>query len=153
MLFDHAEIRDLFLVFLGRAKKRYPFLVANFCVMGNHIHLQVQPGKGASLSAIMRWLLGNFARAYNGKRGVSGHFWGDRFHSRILDGIRQFAIAFGYIDENPVKAGLASQIWEWRHGGAWHRQAMDRSILEDAPLWLSLLEGMQALPRAIPETI
>ena len=151
MLLDRGEVRDLFLVFLARAKKRYRFQVANFCVMGNHIHLQIKPGRGEGLSAIMRWLLGYFARAYNKKRGLSGHFWGDRFHSRILDGIRQFAIAFGYIDENPVTAGLAFRACEWRHGGAWHSRMRDRSILDEAPPWLSLLENLRPMPQAIPE--
>jgi len=151
MLLDRSEVRDLFLVFLARAKKRYRFQVANFCVLGNHIHIQIRPGPNESLSAIMRWLLGYFARAYNKKSGLSGHFWGDRFHSRILDGIRQFAIAFGYIDENPVKAGLASRACEWRHGGAWHSRVKDRSILDEAPPWLSLLESTRPMSLAISE--
>lgn len=150
MLLDRGEVRDLFLVFLGRAKKRYRFQVANFCVMGNHIHLQVQPAEGESLSAIMRWILGYFARAYNKKRGLSGHFWGERFHSRVLDGIRQFLIAFFYIDENPVKAGLSSLPCEWRHCGAWHWRVGDRAVLEEESVWLSLLESFRILPLAIP---
>jgi len=149
MLLDRGEIRDLFLVFLSRAKKRYRFQVANFCVMENHVHLQIQPGRNESLSAIMRWLLGYFARAYNKKRGLSGHFWGDRFHSRVLDGIRQFAITFDYIDENPVKARLVALSCEWRHGGAWHSRMGERSILEKASPWLALLENLRPMPRAI----
>ena len=140
------------MVFLGRAKKRYRFSVANFCVMGNHIHLQIQLGRGESLSAIMRWLLGYFARAYNKKWGLTGHFWGERFHSRVLEGIRQFAIAFDYIDENPVKAGLASLSCDWRHGGAWHSRMRDGSILEEPPVWMSLLSSLRPLPVAISST-
>ncbi len=86
-------------------------------MVGNHLLLR--PHEGENLSIITRWLLGYFARAYNKKRGWTGHFWGDWFHSRILNGIRDFAIAFGYIDENPVKAGLVCLPVEWRHCGAW----------------------------------
>jgi putative transposase len=149
MLFDRSAVRDLFLLLLGRAKKRYRFQVANFCVMGNHIHLQLRPERGESLSAIMRWLLGCFARTYNMKRGITGHFWGERFHSRVLEGIRQFALAFGYIDENPVRAGLVGQACEWRHGGAWHSRMGLRSILDDPPPWQSLLQGARVMPTAI----
>jgi putative transposase len=150
MLLDHGEVRDLFLLFLARCKKRYRFQVINFCVMGNHIHLQLQPGPRESLSDIMRWLLGNFARAYNKKRGLSGHFWGDRFHSRILDGLRQIAIAFGYIDANPVKAGLVASACEWRHGGAWHDRMGDTSILGPTPPWLSFLGFLRTMPNSLP---
>ncbi|MBL8967901.1 MAG: transposase [Spirochaetaceae bacterium] len=150
MLLDRGEVRDLFLAVLGRAKRRYRFHVANFCVMGNHIHLQIMPVKGQSLSAIMRWVLGCFARAYNKKRGLSGHFWGERFHSRVLEGIRQFVIAFGYIDDNPVKAGLAARPCEWLHGGAWRRLRGDASLLMEGSIWLALIEACRELPTALP---
>jgi putative transposase len=146
MLLDRGEVRDLFLVFLTRAKKLYRFQVINFCVMGNHIHLMVQPGAHESLSAIMRWLLGGFARAYNKKRGLTGHFWGDRFHSRVLRGLRQIAIAFGYIDANPEKAGLVADSCYWPHGGAWHSRMGDLSILDPAPPWLAFLGFLRAMP-------
>jgi putative transposase len=140
---DHDAVRDLFVVILTRAKKRYRFHVINFCVMGNHIHLLMQPGRNESLSVIMRWLLGGFARAYNKKRGFKGHFWGDRFHSRILDGLRQIAIAFGYIDNNPVKASLVDHPWEWRHGGYWHDLSGNRVVVDPWPPWLAFLIGLR----------
>lgn len=139
MLFDRGIIRDLFLALLARAKKRYRFQVINFCVMGNHIHLMVQPARNECLSDIMRWLLGGFARVYNMKHGLTGHFWGDRFHSRILDGLRQIAIAFGYIDANPVVASLVDHPWEWRHGGFWHERSGIREILDPCPPWLACI--------------
>lgn len=118
--------------------------------MGNHIHLQIKPGPHESLSAIMRWLLGNFAKAYNKQRGSSGHFWGDRFHSRVLNGLRQLTLAFGYIDENPVRAGLTERACEWPQGAAWHRLRGDGSLLADGLPWLSLLESFRLLPLALP---
>jgi putative transposase len=149
MLLDRGEVRDLFLHFLARVKKRYRFEVSNFCVMGNHVHLLVRPREGESLSAIMRWLLGYFARAYNKKRGWTGHFWGDRFHSRVINGIRDFVIAFGYIDENPVKAGLVGKPVEWRHGGAWHSLRGGGCCLDPFPPWLAFLAVARALPTGI----
>lgn len=149
MLLDREEVRDLFLLFVARAKKRYSFSIANFCVMGNHVHLQIQPGRGSSLSAIMRWILGNFARAFNRKRGWTGHFWGDRFHSRILDGFRAFAVAFDYIDANPVKAGLVAIACLWRHGGAWHERMGEGSILGELEPWIAVLAAARAVPVAL----
>ena len=149
MLLDRGEVRDLFLVFLARVRKRYRFEVSNFCVMGNHVHLLIRPREGESLSAIMRWLLGNFSRAYNKKRGWTGHFWGDRFHSRALNGIRDFAIAFGYIDENPVKAGLVGQPVQWRHSGAWHSLHGGGDYLDPVPAWLAFLSVTRTMPNSL----
>jgi putative transposase len=148
MLFDRDEVKELFLVLLTRAKKRYKFQVMNFCIMENHVHLMVQPAKGVSLSDIMRWLLGVFAQAYNKRRGWTGHFWGDRFHSRILAGLRQIAIAFGYIDANPVKASLVDHPWEWRHGGYWHDWTRNREVLDPSPPWIVCLSCLRKdMPR------
>ncbi|MEI6874440.1 MAG: transposase [Spirochaetota bacterium] len=144
MLLDRGNARDLFLVFLARAKKKYRFCVANFCVMGNHVHLLLQPDRSECLSDIMRWLLGNFAKAYNKKQGLCGHFWGDRFHSRVLEGFRHIAIVFGYIDENPVKAGLVAEASDWRYGAAWHSRMGDSGILEKRPPWCAVLDGLRS---------
>ena len=83
--------------------------------------------------------------------GLVGPLLGREVSLGILNGIRQFAIAFGYIDENPVKAGLADRACEWLHSGAWHSRMGDRSILdEEGPLWLALLGSLRPLPLALP---
>jgi len=146
MQFQRSEIGDLFVAYLAKAKKRYRFQVMNFCVMGNHVHLQIHPDLGESLSEIMRWLLGGFASAFNRKHGLTGHFWGDRFHSRVLDGLRQIAIAFGYIDSNPVRSGIVARACEWRYGGAWHSRMGDRTILDQSPPWSRFIECLRQMP-------
>ena len=88
--------------------------------MGNHIHLLIKPGPGASLSKIMQWILGVFAQLWNKKHGLFGHLWGDRFFSRIILGILDFLKVFLYIDNNPVIAGLAKHPDQWEYGGLWH---------------------------------
>jgi hypothetical protein len=42
---DHDAVRDLFLAILARAKRRYRFRVIDSCVMGNHAHPLMQPGR------------------------------------------------------------------------------------------------------------
>jgi putative transposase len=138
-LLEYRSVRELFLSMVVRAKKKYRFRIWNFCLMDNHIHFLIEPAKGESLSAIMRWILGVFAMSYNKKNGLTGHVWGERFHSRILDGLRDFVLAFAYIDYNPVKAGLVAHPHEWRHGGLGHDREGCRSILDENPPWLRLL--------------
>ncbi|MDR2785273.1 MAG: hypothetical protein LBB83_05105, partial [Treponema sp.] len=38
------------------------------------------------LPAIMKWLKQTFAQRYNRETGRTGHIWGDRYWSRILEG-------------------------------------------------------------------
>jgi putative transposase len=117
MVFNEAAMRALFLEFVKMVKKKYPLAIYNFCVMGNHIHFAIRPGRDSSLSKIMQWLLGNFAKAWNKAHGVKGHLWGDRFFSRIISGDRDFLRVFDYISRNPVEAGLVERPDEWEYGG------------------------------------
>ena len=133
MIFLAQENRELFMETLKRAKKKFKFVLKNFCIMGNHLHLLIKPGPGVSLSKIMQWLLGVFAQLWNKKHGLSGHLWGDRFFSRIILGILDFVRVFLYIDNNPVVAGLVERAEQWVHGGLWHRKMglTDITSLED----------------------
>lgn len=149
MILESEEMRELMLSVLGRAKSRYVFAMANFCVMGNHVHLLISPGKGESLSAIMRWVNSVFAMAFNRKTGQTGHVWGGRFFSRIVDGARDFLRTLGYMDWNPVRARMVDNPWDWGHGGLGHHRTGRRDLVDDVPAWARLLlpeHGLLAIP-------
>ena len=122
MILDTSAMKELFLSVIKRAKKKYDFRLENFCIMGNHFHFVIQPGRGESLSAIMRWILSVFAMAFNKIRGFTGHVWGSRFFSRIISGLRELMQVFEYIDENPVKASQVADRRDWRYGGLGHNR-------------------------------
>ncbi len=65
LILNAPKMKGLFLNILKRAKKKYKFSITNFCIMGNHIHLMIQPLKPESLSRIMQWILATFAINYN----------------------------------------------------------------------------------------
>jgi putative transposase len=135
MVFNEPAMRALFITFIKQVKKKFPMAIYNFCIMGNHIHFAIRPDKGASLSKIMQWLLGNYAKAWNKAHGVKGHLWGDRFFSKIIRTCRGFRKIFDYISKNPVKAGLAGRADEWEHGGVCHFVKGETTII-DIPPWL-----------------
>lgn len=130
MILDSGHVKDLFLETVRRAKKKYDFRIENFCVMGNHIHLMIRPGKEQNLSAIMQWILSVFAMAYNKRKGLTGHVWGSRFFSRIVNGLREFLAIFSYIDSNPVEANQVSDKRNWLHGGLRHHRTGLSTIVD-----------------------
>jgi REP element-mobilizing transposase RayT len=104
--------------------------------MGNHIHLLIRPDKDSSLSKIMQWLLGNYAKAWNKAHGVKGHLWRARFFSKIVSSTREsFRRAFEYVSQNPLKAGLVMRMEDWKYGGLCHFKKKVEGIL-DLPEWL-----------------
>jgi REP element-mobilizing transposase RayT len=136
MILKPNEIKELFLQTVARAKKKYSFVLENFCIMENHFHFLIRPGKGESLSRIMHWIKFVFAIKYNQKMGLTGHVWGDRFFSRIVNGFRQFLAAFIYIDLNPVVSGLVKRIEDWCHCGSAHHRRGFYALVEKPVEWI-----------------
>jgi len=131
--------KDLFLSIVARAKQKYRFSVENFTILDNHFHLIVHVPEGSNLSDIMKWILGVFAMQWNKIHGNWGHFWGERFFSRILEDIVDYVAAFTYIDDNPVRAGVASAPGRWRFGGLWHHLKGWTAVLDPLPGWAAPL--------------
>jgi putative transposase len=139
MIFNPEPTKELFLGVVKRAKNKYRFRIENFCLMGNHFHFIIQPGKNESLSAIMQWILSVFAMAYNRMMNLTGHVWGARFFSRIITGLREFMQVFEYIDRNPMKVKQGADTKGWRYGGLWHDRVGCHEIMDENPAWLMLL--------------
>jgi putative transposase len=136
MILETSEMKEMFLSVLRRAKRKYDFRLENFCIMGNHFHFVIQPGRSESLSAIMRWILSVFAMAFNRIKGYTGHVWGCRFFSKIIACLREFVRIFEYIDDNPVRAGQVEDRLGWRWGGLWHERNGCRDLVAGADAWL-----------------
>lgn len=149
MILDTSAMKELFLSVVKRAKEKYDFRLENMCIMGNHFHLIIQPIRGESLSAIMRWIMSVFAMAYNRIQGVNGHVWGCRFFSRIIENLRALMQVNEYIDENPVKASQIEDKRQWRWGGLWFHRTGTAEIVEPPSRWVALQfpeHGMLLLP-------
>jgi putative transposase len=138
MILDTNAMKELFLSVVKRAKKKYHFYLDNFCIMGNHFHFIIQPVRGESLSAIMQWIMSVFAMAYNRINGISGHVWGCRFFSRIIENFRALMQVHEYIDDNPVEASQVDDRRQWRWGGLWFHRMGSADIVEPPPSWVML---------------
>ena len=136
---ESREIKDLFLIIVGRAKRKHSFKLRNFVIMSNHIHLLIKPGTEESLSSIMQWILSVFAIAYNKKYNLKGHVWYDRFKSTVIKSYRQMLATFKYICNNPVKAGMVNTPEEYFYGGLWFIRHMYFSIIEPPDSFISAL--------------
>ena len=125
------EFKKLFMSYLKQAKAKYPFKLYNFVIMGNHIHLQVEPISDTELPRLMQWLLSNFARAYNRHFKYRGHLWYDRYKSKVIKTVRQFINTFLYIANNPVRARLVQDPLAWSFSGI---AVLTRKSIEKIPI-------------------
>jgi putative transposase len=83
------------------------------CLMTNHYHFVIEAAV-AALSAGMQRLNGEYAAAFNQKYGRTGHLFGGRFTTRVVDSDRYLVKVCLYVVNNPVRAGLCEHASEWR---------------------------------------
>ena len=115
-------LKAMFYDVVKRARKKYKFVIQNFCIMGNHFHFILEPLKDESLSRIMQWILSVFAMKYNKTFNYIGHVFYDRFKSKIIEDFRQYVATFIYIMENPVRAGIVTKPAEFEYNGVSYMQ-------------------------------
>lgn len=137
-IFCSDETKNLILEIIARAKKKYPFRVKNFCIMGNHIHLMLKPEGDISLSKIMQWILSVFAVQFNKLHGLRGHVWYDRFRSKIIESFLQYLKTFKYITNNPVKAGAAKNAVDYPYNGVYHLRIRNYEVIDPPDQFFNL---------------
>lgn len=82
------------------------YLLGDYVIMPNHVHVLMQPCSGNVLKEILTSLKKYSARRINHHRQASGSFWQAESYDRIVRDQREYAHYRSYIAENPAKAGL-----------------------------------------------
>lgn len=129
-LFESDDDIRFFLACLARAVRRGQIEVHAWSILTTHFHLLVRSPVG-ELSSGMRRVQNAYVRRFNRGRRRDGPMVRGRFFSRLVSSDAYRAILVRYIDENPVKAGLAARPCEYPHGSA---QAYSRPA---GPPWLA----------------
>jgi len=122
----------MFLDFLGQATKRFGWSITAWVLMTNHFHLVIKTPE-PNLSQGMQWLNGSYASWFNQKHNRSGHLFGARFKSQIVESETYFTRLLRYVVLNPVRAGMVARPEEYR----WSSYTATVG-LEAAPDWLDV---------------
>jgi putative DNA methylase len=100
--------------------QRYRLLA--WCVMPNHVHALVETKEGFPLSEVVHSWKSFTANEANKILGRIGDFWQREYHDRFIRDDDHYRNAVFYIENNPVRAGLAKGAETWRYSSAWvHR--------------------------------
>lgn len=115
---------------VAKAVRLYEVRIFAYCLMPNHYHLVLDTPRG-NLSEAMQYINGLFARISNGRYGLTGHLFGERFRSLLIEREGYLKRAVRYVVRNPVRAGIVSKTAEW----PWSSYRSSAG-LEAAPVWL-----------------
>jgi REP element-mobilizing transposase RayT len=85
-LFRLRQALALFRRVLNDTRERFVFEMAGFRLEADRLTFYIRPEDGLGLPDILKWLKQTFAVRYNRLTGRTGHIWGDRYWSAILEG-------------------------------------------------------------------
>jgi hypothetical protein len=85
-LFRRRQAVAVFCRVLGEARERFDFELRGFALVEGRLSFYIRPADGLQLPAIMQWVKQTFAVRFNRCEERTGHVWGDRYWSRVLEG-------------------------------------------------------------------
>jgi len=92
--------------------------LAAFVVMLDHWHALLATWDGMTISKRMKLLDRWIGRQTEALLLASGCTWQDGFHDTRIRSAQQFRFVCGYIEENPVRAGLVESPSDWKWSSA-----------------------------------
>ena len=115
---EEADYRR-YLSWLKEYASRYAVDIWAYCLMWNHVHFICVPKAEGALAHGFNTLHMRYAQYFHGKKGLTGHLWKGRFLSCMLDDRSVFE-EVRYIENNPVRAGLAERADDYHWSSARH---------------------------------
>lgn len=112
-LLKFACDRDTYRAILREHLRPYKLSLLDYCVTCNHVHLLVDAPDRWTLGDFMREVAGEFARAYNRRKGRHHAFWGDNYHATLVEEGTYLWHCLCYIELNMVRCGVVRHPCEW----------------------------------------
>ena len=116
-VFESRSDARYFLALLAREVRAGRLRVYAFAILTTHYHLLVASPQG-DISGVMRRVLNRYVRYFNRTRRRDGSLFRGRFRSRPVLSLRYRFTLIRYIDQNAVKARLASNASLYPYGSA-----------------------------------
>ena len=110
--FNQRKVTRIVFKALREAHEKYNFLVHHVVLMSNHYHI-IATATEENLHRAMQYFNSRVAVRYNKHVGRSGHLWGDRYGSCIIDTDEYYLGCLRYIYRNPIRAGLVTDLEEF----------------------------------------
>lgn len=99
-MFKADKDKTKYLELIKEYKDMYGFELYEYCIMGNHMHLMMDPN-GANLSKIMHGINSSYVKYFNKKYDRYGHLFQERFKSIPIKDEQNAKNVSLYIHNNP----------------------------------------------------
>lgn len=112
LFYDHED-HLMYLELLEETRRRYPFHLHAYCLMTNHIHLQLET-IDHHLQHIMKKLNFRYAIYFNKRHNYVGHAFQGRYGAEIIETKEYQLETNRYIHLNPVEANMVISPEDYR---------------------------------------
>jgi|HubBroStandDraft_1064217.scaffolds.fasta_scaffold46669_2 putative transposase len=133
-IFQTTRMSELLIDVLRSCVKTKRFTVHDFVVMPDHVHILLTIPGELSVEKAVQYIKGGFSYRVGKELGFKGEVWQRGFSDvRIVDD-KSFEEHRDYIDQNPVRAGLAGSPDEYPYGTAWLKKNRKDSGAKAQPI-------------------
>lgn len=112
-IFHFDADRQSMMAIVEEAVARQNCRLLAFCLMDNHVHFTMQDVDG-NLSKALKHVNGVYAQRFNRRHNRTGHLFGGRFWSSLIETDSYLATAVEYVHLNPVAAGMVERPADYR---------------------------------------
>ncbi len=117
-LFQVTEIAEILLSALFHYRDSGAYLLHEFVIMPDHLHVMFTPDSQTSLEKAMQLIKGASSHRIHKERGNKMEIWREGFHDWTIRDPQGWKAKAEYIHMNPVKARLCERPQDWRYSSA-----------------------------------
>lgn len=131
LFYDYKDY-DSYLDILEEARSYYPFHLHSYCLMTNHIHLQIETIQHHP-QYFMQMLNSRYAMYFNKRHHLDGHVFQGRYGAKLVDSIGYLLDVSRYIHLNPVDANMvnAAEHYHWSSYNAYISNTSNPHVTTD----------------------
>jgi putative transposase len=124
-VFQVPENAEILIKTFSRYRERRAFLLHEFVVMPDHLHLLLTPSTTTSLEKAVQLIKGGSSHEIHKERNVRMEIWQEGFYDWTIRDEDDWRAKAEYIRMNPVLAKLVSRPEEWAYSSAAGRFSLD----------------------------
>ncbi len=124
-LFHVSENAEILLATMLKYRDAGAYLLHEFVIMPNHLHLMITPGAECTLEKAMQFIKGGSSHSIHLKRNHEMQIWQPGFHEWTVRDLEDYRTKQQYIWRNPVIRKLVDRPEEWIFSSACRKYRLD----------------------------
>ena len=117
-IFQVTQSAEILITKMLEYRDKGNYLLHEFVVMPNHLHILIIAGSSTSLERAMQLIKGGSSHEVRKVRGTTASIWQSGFHESRVRDAADYKSKADYILFNPVTAKLIERAEDWRYSSA-----------------------------------